>query len=111
MAASPSSQSTSLARIITIIEGIERKVEPIQQMQTDFAVMRKEFETLCKKVDGHDYDLNGNGKSGLKDDVSHLKSRMRVITWAASIVGTSLIVFSVSLWIYLLITFGGYISP
>lgn len=80
-------------------------------MQTDFAVIRKEFETLYKKVDEHDYDLNGNGKSGLKDDVSHLKSRMKVITWAASIVGTSLIVFFVSLWIYLLINFGQYVSP
>lgn len=105
------SQNSNIARIITIIEEIQRRVEPIAQLQTDFAVMRKEIEGLCRKVEDHDNDINGNGKPGLKDDVSHLKSRMRVITWAASIVGTSLIIFSVSLWIYLLINFGKYISP
>ena len=109
MASSPQTQTASIARIIAIIEGIEKKVEPIDQIKIDVAVMMNRFDELCKDVYGLKETINGNGKAGLKDDVSHLNSRMKVIVWAAGVVGSALIVFNVSLWVYLIIKYGAQV--
>jgi len=104
-----------ITRLIVLVEGIEKKVSSIPQIEIDIAVLKKTFDDKCKEIDELDKVINGNGKEGLKDDVSHLKSRMatilKTISWAAGIVGGSLLVFTISLWFYLITLYGQNIKP
>jgi len=116
MASTPITQRKSdeqITRLIVITEEIQKRVGKIDniedkqdQFALDLAKFGEKFETLCTDNKKIKETIFGNGKDGLDKDVSHLKSRMRVITWAAGIVGASLLTFSTSLWIYLIITYG-----
>jgi archaellum component FlaC len=116
MAATPITQRQAdeqITRLIVLTEGIQKRVEKIdaiEDKQDKFALDLTRFgikcESIFEAVNVIKTEIYGNGKSGLKDDVSHLKSRMKVITWAASIIGSSLLIFSTSLFIYLIAKYG-----
>ena len=104
-----------ITRLLVMVEGITHKVSAIPNIEIDLAVMKKSFADKCQEIDDLDEIINGNGKPGMKDDVSHLKSRMSVllktISWAAGIIGGSLLAFTVSLWFYLITLYGQNIRP
>lgn len=114
MASTPITQRKAdeqITRLVVLSEGIQKEVEKIDQIKLDVSELRTRFEAICDDNKKIKETIFGNGKSGLKDDVSHLQSRMKVITWAAGVVGSSLIVFSVGLWLYLVVTYGAVALP
>ena len=118
MAESPITQRAAdgqITQLIVLVEGITAKVSAIPQIEIDIAVMKESFADKCKEIDKLDEIINGNGKPGMKDDVSHLKTRMsallKTISWAAGIVGGSLLAFTVSLWFYLITLYGQNVHP
>ena len=98
-----------------MVEGITAKVQSIPQIETDIALMKTSYSEVCKDVTKLDLLINGNGHPGMKDDVSHLKTRvdaiLQGIVWAAIFIGGSFLSVTVSLWFYLIRIYGQFISP
>jgi len=85
------------------IKAIDGKQDDINLEITTFLT---EYKATCKAVDTMHLDIYGNGKAGIKDDVSHLKSHDKLIRWIGGIVVGALVLSSVSLWMFLLVKFG-----
>ena len=104
-----------ITRLIVMVEGITAKVQSIPQIETDIALMKNSYADVCKDVTKLDLLINGNGHPGMKDDVSHLKTRVgaicKGIVWATAIIGGSLLAATVSLWFYLVRIYGQFITP
>lgn len=109
MAQAPRSNTAELAVIKQILESVQISVKDIPEIQRNIAVMTTNFEQVRLDVAAHELNINGNGKPGMKDDISHLKSRMKIITWAAGIIGASLLTFSTALWLYLIVVYGSQV--
>lgn len=110
MAQAPRQTNTAeLAVIRQIVESVQASVKDIPEIQRNIAVMTTNFEQVRLDVAAHELTINGNGKPGIKDDVSHLKTRMKIITWAAGIIGASLLTFSTALWLYLIVVYGSQV--
>lgn len=106
-----SSNSADLAVIKQILESVQTAVKDIPEIQRNIAVMAANFEQVREDVAAHDLALNGNGKPGLKADVKEIKDWKGGINKFIWMVITPFVAFSVALGIYLLVTFGGKITP
>jgi len=72
-------------------------------MDKNLAVLAKSLEDVCKKVEQHDLDLNGDGKPGVKSELvefRHTLSGHGKLLWGA--VGT-VVSCAVAAWLDLLI--------
>jgi len=73
--------------------------ELLEEMNRNMAVMASEFKASCKRLQDVCSDMYGNGKTGVKDDVSTLKTKMAGILWVGSLLGGAAITGAVAgLW-------------
>jgi hypothetical protein len=70
--------------------------ELLEEMNRNMAVMASEFKASCKRLEEVCSDMYGNGKTGVKDDVSTLKTKMGGIQWMGSLLGGAAITGAVA---------------
>jgi hypothetical protein len=80
-------------------ELLEELTSNYSEMNKSMAVLASEFNGSCKRLEDVCGDIYGNGKVGVKDDVSTLKTKMAGVLWVGSAIGGAAITGAIAgLW-------------
>jgi hypothetical protein len=73
--------------------------ELLEDMSINLATLTEKVLNSCNDVERHEELLNGNGKPGLKDDLSVVKTKVSLLIWGVSVVAAAAITGAVgTLW-------------
>jgi hypothetical protein len=87
-------QNERLAVIETKLQAILDKIEPLEAISTEIAVIKS---TYCKETEDLKKKIGGNGNQGIEKDIIAIKARLNIIYAGLGVAGVAAITSTVKI--------------